>query len=464
VNDYKYINIFIKSPYDGFMEKLIAQQIHFGVRRVMYPKYAFMTKIIYLNLFHAHCAGKDFRLSRAPRNYNPIKYNRPTPDLFSANAVPDVIDKNVRLGFLIEHRGYKIGNIRRATWLEPAAKLLNLFRQIPFEKRRKYTTDELVVMRTPKKNGQKGEPQPYKDNAYTLENKRIISEINRFNNTGFWTAAKPDNSIQVYDFIIESHLNCKMASDIAAPVDVGFAIKAKVPGERFILTDIQLYRVFNQRETGPGKIEVGGGRFYGSVHMNMPKIMRRTMQVNGQDLAELDYSALHITMCYHMAGLSVTDYPYLIKNIRTLGHVYSPEVATEMVKQDAKLMILTALNSNSNLATLRSFRKEKLYRGHGQWIKIQGFSSYSRRLLKEVLHIHKPISLFLGTSAGFYLMLKDSNIMLNVLSRLISRNIYALPVHDSVIVPVRHIQIAEKIMVQEYARKFGQEIQVTRKS
>ena len=71
-------------------------------------------------------------------------------------------------------------------------------------------------------------------------------------------------------------------------------------------TNITVKRIFNG--------ESGGGRFYSAFWMNMPKEDRLKLRINGEEVCELDYSALHPTIAYSLTGLDVSEDLYVVKS------------------------------------------------------------------------------------------------------------------------------------------------------
>lgn len=67
-----------------------------------------------------------------------------------------------------------------------------------------------------------------------------------------------------------------------------------------------LYRVFNDGSWD------AGGRFYGGWWMTMPAESRKSITIDGEPVAELDFKALHPRMAYHLCGrpLPHGDDPY----------------------------------------------------------------------------------------------------------------------------------------------------------
>ena len=63
---------------------------------------------------------------------------------------------------------------------------------------------------------------------------------------------------------------------------------------------------------------------------------------------------------------------------------------------------------------------------------------------------HKPIYKYLFSDIGITLQNIDSEIMNNILMRLMDKGILGLSVHDSVIVAEQYAEILREIMVAEY--------------
>ena len=78
----------------------------------------------------------------------------------------------------------------------------------------------------------------------------------------------------------------------------------------------QLHRVFNDGSFSRG------GRFYGALHLSLPRDLRPFILIDGQPTVELDYSGLHINMLYHMAGIDYLDDPYSACEGKALRKVY----------------------------------------------------------------------------------------------------------------------------------------------
>jgi len=65
-----------------------------------------------------------------------------------------------------------------------------------------------------------------------------------------------------------------------------------------------LYRVFNN-----GKF-TEGGRFYGGEYQSLNENKRSKILIDYKKTCEVDYSAFHARMLYHLAGINCEDDPY----------------------------------------------------------------------------------------------------------------------------------------------------------
>ena len=177
------------------------------------------------------------------------------------------------------------------------------------------------------------------------------------------------------------------------------------------------------------------GRAYGALHQNLPKNMRPHIYINGEKTTEIDYSAYHIRMLYHMEGIEYTDDSYLVCGGKDLRDTF-------------KAVGLIAINAENERSAYEGIKK-KLKAGGIPLPKVDKPLVW---LVKTFREAHKPISKYLFSDIGITLMNKDSEIMNNILMRLIDKGILGLSVYDSVIVAERYANILREIMVAEYKK------------
>ncbi len=191
-----------------------------------------------------------------------------------------------------------------------------------------------------------------------------------------------------------------------------------------------LHRVFNNRSFKQG------GRFTGASHINIPRHMRGFIQINGEPTVELDYDAFHVRMLYHLRGLDIIEDPYDL--------IEGPE--DRDIKKKA---LLTAINAPTDTLAIKAIRKD---------LNLAGIKNVDKTdiglmdLLRRTKQAHPLIADDIGTGKGIFLQNIDSNIADAILTNLMEKNIPALPVHDSFLLPQQFEDELRQQMVDEYKK------------
>lgn len=172
----------------------------------------------------------------------------------------------------------------------------------------------------------------------------------------------------------------------------------------------RLYRVFNN-----GRWDQGG-RFYGGWWQMLPKADRARLLIDGEEVVELDFKALHPRLCYHLSG-------------KPLGAEVDPYELPDLAGEGIRPIVKIAFNQLLNMTTpgcpkappgaARVLPKGVVYRD----------------LIDRIEQNHKPIGAWFRQGRGLALQRIDSDIVERVSGYLIHRGICCLPVHDSFIVP-----------------------------
>ena len=188
-----------------------------------------------------------------------------------------------------------------------------------------------------------------------------------------------------------------------------------------------------------------GGRFYAHGMFDMvdyqqlSKEKRSTIKINSENTAEVDYSCLHLSLLYAKCG----------KQLK--GDAYGWHTDRKI----AKLVTIIALNNTHYYNAV--YAVQQALEGTNEWCN-------ASKLIIAMLKYHKAISdrIFNAcmTVDALTLQHTDSVIMEKVLKSLHKRNIPALPVHDSVIVPEKYRNTVIRIMKEQYKQVTGFEIEV----
>jgi hypothetical protein len=156
------------------------------------------------------------------------------------------------------------------------------------------------------------------------------------------------------------------------------------------------------------------GRFYCSAQ-NIPSDARSTMTINGEPCAELDFSAMHPTLAYNIAGVQMDGDPY------DLGDTFE--------RRQVKLGLLIVMNARDPVSAARALAR------HGRQLGIN--HDKAKAIVKAILKRHDAIGVMLCNDWGIKLMNLDARIMVQVMNALVARGIPCIGIHDSIVVQRR---------------------------
>jgi len=292
---------------------------------------------------------------------------------YTYRTVPPIID-NLAAEGLLEHDKKRPGNRGwQSRFRATPALLATLTKPLPF------ISKPLETVRLKDKDGKLLD---YRDTAETERMRRLLTELNE----------------------------ALAATDIAlkAPgaVHDGNFIRC---GEHTLYPAMQaLWRVFNR-----GKFTLGG-RFYGGWWQQARKADRAFLEINGEAVAEPDYSQHHPKILYRQAGKPLNDDAY------TLDDWERP-----LAKKAFNILI----NADDEKTTVLAVMQE--IGGKGAKVKAE-------RLIADIKRRHKPIAQYFHSGEGRRLMRIDSDMAEQVLKNMLSRGVVVLPIHDSFVTPERY--------------------------
>ena len=192
-----------------------------------------------------------------------------------------------------------------------------------------------------------------------------------------------------------------------------------------------------------------GGRFYGASHLDIPSHMRGFIHINGEPVVELDYDALHVVMLYHLRGIDIdlAQDPY--------DRIVGPE--DRSIK---KIALLTAINAPTEAKAIKGIRKTLIDDGITDDILTD---KALKSLIARAKLAHPDIDDDIASGKGIELQNIDSRITDAILTNLMAKNIPALPVHDSFVVPQQYEGLLKQQMVDEYEKILGFQPGVSKK-
>lgn len=204
------------------------------------------------------------------------------------------------------------------------------------------------------------------------------------------------------------------------------------------LTKTGLYRQFNN-----GSFHQGG-RLYGAWWIKFPKEQRSSITINGNRTVELDYSGCAIRMLYHEQKKECEGDPYYIEIIEACE--IDNDLPVGYFREDVKRMTQALINGRKGGCAERC----KLPPKHS-------FKPYFTRLevMAKIKEKHSPIANLFQTGAWGRLQRYESDIAVDIISKLTSKRITTLPIHDSFIVEERYKDELRNQMIESYVKIIG---------
>ena len=197
-------------------------------------------------------------------------------------------------------------------------------------------------------------------------------------------------------------------------------------GIHFTIVDRWVKRIFNNSTF------INGGRLY-SFYQTLPKGLRKYLLINGQKVAELDYSGCQIRLLYHMW----LNKPCLDRD------VYQIDGLPRDIAKKAAVICINAETQREAVGALRAYCIEERNMTD---ISYEG----AKRMMKAFMIKHRPIADCFNSGAGVILMRIESEIIVRIIRQLMNLNICALTIHDSCVFPVKNQKTVREAMMDEY--------------
>ena len=174
------------------------------------------------------------------------------------------------------------------------------------------------------------------------------------------------------------------------------------------------YRVFNEEFWL-------GGRFYGPWLQSVPKHLRKHATINGNRTVALDFSSLHIYICYAKKGIRPPKGDLYKLNVKGFN------------RDIAKKVCLIAINAKDRGVAFGALKAESDDRG---W----NLTPYQiNRYIDAFAKKHEPISDYFFSGFGTTAQFIDSQIAEHILLNLKDQGVPCIPIHDGFIVEEQHV-------------------------
>jgi hypothetical protein len=186
-----------------------------------------------------------------------------------------------------------------------------------------------------------------------------------------------------------------------------------------------------------------GGRYHGGWWQQIGGGLRRHILINGERTYEVDFSGFHVALAYAQEGRFPPKDSYTLPEV-TAGF------SKEKQRDDVKLLVLTALNADSEKAAFKAFRdqRNKDQRATEPDQKIRYTDALLKGWLEQYMELHRDIRSYLCSDKGVELMALDGNITTRIIKHFTDRHEPILTVHDSYIVRFGQEEEVSKAMLE----------------
>ena len=170
-----------------------------------------------------------------------------------------------------------------------------------------------------------------------------------------------------------------------------------------------------------------GGRLFGGFWQQMKKVHRENLLIDGDEIVSLDYSQMSPKILYGYCGL--------VPEMGDCYHIKGYEYCRKGIKK-----VFNAMTFSNEPMT-------RFPKGINSLFPVKTrFKDVSDAIENE----HSGIGHMFYTGIGHYLQFLESQILVEVLLKLIDNGITSLPVHDAVFVGWTHVYKSTQVMEQVF--------------
>jgi hypothetical protein len=405
------------------------------------------------NLFLATWLGVPVMFSRNYHHYQvPKRYRY---DFYTRHHMLPIVNKLEKAGFIEVVPGrHDLGKMSRMWATE---KLLDRLEELAIDDVEKLPPPDPVIMTKQIRKGNRyvNQPTDYKDDTKTVEMRRFLHCYNSLLKEVRVEIELPPETYRTLSekavlYYIVMAKGVTLDREVVKLLNTVYGVEREDTLREVIYTHtsllsfsntlslnyINLHRVFNRESWETG------GRFYGSEAQTLPEELRQYLLINGEATEELDFSAMHLRMLYHLRGLEAPD-----------GDLYGFGASRELNKLVALIVINCEPEQDEFKAISAAFRDDRELRSKfGDGILKHDFV---RQLIADFKVAHPAIADDFFSGCGLKLQYRDSLIMEDILKHFVGKEVPIIPVHDSLIVPESHADEARQVMKETYRNHMG---------
>jgi hypothetical protein len=206
-----------------------------------------------------------------------------------------------------------------------------------------------------------------------------------------------------------------------------------------------------------------GARLYSFSSFNgqqLPKKLRRKILIDGEAVAELDFSGLATRALYHLGGMDPKGDVYRPRRVFPDFYKQAPSTRdAAKVRSFVKTATNVCWNVDSRRRAIGAVRK--LLRDHQHYeflsrLVFQVEETDPAGVVDRIVAVHPKLAPRFFSEVGIRLMSIDGAMMLDVLNCVVvQQNAPALGIHDSIVCRSSDVIVVRRAMINSYRRIFG---------
>lgn len=200
---------------------------------------------------------------------------------------------------------------------------------------------------------------------------------------------------------------------------------------------------------------------------NLAKGVRQSMLIDGEPVAEFDFSGLATRMLYHLAGLDPKGDVYQPEKVLPKFHALAnaskakKAIARDFVKQATNIFwnVSTRAKAHSSVGKLLVEHEQSEFLGK-VLSTVEGIDPTD--VVARIMKAHPGLRDQFFTATGLELMTLDGKIMLHILMAFAAAGKPALGIHDAIVCKESDAEFTRQTMAEVYAKFMGFEPAISR--
>ena len=183
-----------------------------------------------------------------------------------------------------------------------------------------------------------------------------------------------------------------------------------------------------------------GGRFYGPYWQTLPKRYRKLIKINGEEVIELDYNAMHLHLLYSKLNKSLYDYYPFNKD---------PYAIPGYNRKIVKLVFTACINENCTRKNINHVGGQQVSKGLPDLFE-EGLPY--REMIDSLGKNHPEVAPMFYSEIGYEISYMESRVTDYIVTVLTKHKIPVLSIHDSFVVVKSKVSFLRTIMQEAFTK------------